>query len=97
MSKFQIHQVQRTLKFNLSQMFTISKQLVYLSGKINKLTNLLELTSAHNHVSAAYNSGRIIISNTVKRKAGIQRQILENYSMKLAEFQMKHHQLLSEY
>ena len=39
------------------------------AGKINKQTNLLELTSAHNHDSAAYNSGRIIISNTVKSKA----------------------------
>ena len=38
-------------------------------GKINKKTNLFELTGAHNHDLAAFNSGKIFISNTVKRRA----------------------------
>ena len=35
------------------------------TGKINKQTNLLELTSLNNHDPAAYNSGKIVISNTM--------------------------------
>ena len=47
------------------------------TGKINKQSNFLELTRAHNNDSAAYISGRIIINNTVKRTLRIQRQTLK--------------------
>ena len=39
------------------------------TGKINKQTNLLQLTSPHCHDPGANYSGKIIITNTIKHKA----------------------------
>ena len=41
------------------------------TGKIDKRTNLLELNAQHNHGAAMHRSEKIIVSNTIKRKAEI--------------------------
>ena len=40
-------------------------------GKIDKITNLLEVTRVHNHDSNSHNCKKILISNAIKRKAEI--------------------------
>ena len=63
MSKFSLCEVDRTLRFYLSQMCTFSNQSYTCFGKNNKQTNLLELPSLHNHDPGANSSGKIIIGN----------------------------------
>ena len=41
------------------------------TGKIDKQTNLLELNAQHNHDAAMHRSEKIIVSNTIKRKAEV--------------------------
>ena len=40
-------------------------------GRIDKATNLMNLTHIHNHDTASYNDKRIILSNSIKRKAEV--------------------------
>lgn len=44
---------------------------VYIKFWIDKQTNLLELNAQHNHDAAMHRSGKIIIGNTIKRKAEV--------------------------
>ena len=41
------------------------------TGKIDKQTNLLELNAQSNHDAAMHRSEKIIVSNTIKRKAEV--------------------------
>ena len=40
-------------------------------GRIDKATNLMNLTHIHNHDTASYNDTKIILSNSIKRKAEV--------------------------
>ena len=40
-------------------------------GRINKATDLIEITHFHNHDTASYNTKKIILSNSIKRKAEV--------------------------
>ena len=60
------------------------------TGKINKLTNLLEISSVHNHEANANNDEKIIISNQIKRKQKYLLLTFENYLMKPVENLLEH-------
>ena len=40
-------------------------------GRIDKATNLMNLTHIHNHDTASYNDKKIMLSNSIKRKAEV--------------------------
>ena len=60
------------------------------TGKINKYTNLLEISSVHDHEANANKDEKILISNQIKRKQKYLLVTFENYLMKPSENLLEH-------